>query len=232
MLDNDRLLQIWETMWRRLPCEQAAALVAAAFPELSQQEVLALPIGRRDGLLMLLRCRLFGPRAEVVASCPSCGEQAEFGFSIHDLVTDAAPLGTIAVEHDGCHYSFRLPTTADLLAIHESPTANPRHSLVARCLDGNLAAELSGELVNAIAAEMEERDPQANVSFAAACPACGSEWSPRFDIVTFLWSEINVWAQRLIGEVHTLAATYGWSETAILAMNPVRRQIYLNLISS
>jgi hypothetical protein len=48
--------------------------------------------------------------------------------------------------------------------------------------------------------------------------------------VSFLWSEIHSWAQRLLRDVHAIAAAYGWREGDILAMNPLRRQAYLELI--
>jgi len=51
-----------------------------------------------------------------------------------------------------------------------------------------------------------------------------------FDILTYLWSEIEDWAQRLLLEVHTLALAYGWSERDILAMSPRRRRLYLEMV--
>jgi hypothetical protein len=77
---------------------------------------------------------------------------------------------------------------------------------------------------------MAEADPQADVQLALSCPDCGHSWLAAFDIVSYFWSEVNSWAQRLLGEVHTLASFYGWSERDILAMSPVRRHIYLDMI--
>ena len=37
-----------------------------------------------------------------------------------------------------------------------------------------------------------------------ACPACGHGWQARFDVVSFLWSEIDAWAGRMLRDVHTL----------------------------
>ena len=48
------------------------------------------------------------------------------------------------------------------------------------------------------------------------------------DPVAFLWAELDGWARRLAGEVHLLAAVYGWGEAEILAMSPPRRRLYLD----
>jgi hypothetical protein len=48
--------------------------------------------------------------------------------------------------------------------------------------------------------------------------------------VTFFWKEIAAHAKRLLREVHILAAAYKWREADILAMNPNRRQYYLEMV--
>ncbi len=58
----------------------------------------------------------------------------------------------------------------------------------------------------------------------------GFVFSVAFDIVSFLWNELNAWAIRTLREVHILASAYGWSETDILAMSPWRRQFYLEVL--
>ena len=65
----------------------------------------------------------------------------------------------------------------------------------------------------------------------ATCPACTFTWSEPFDIVTFFWAEIDAWARRLLADVHVLASSYGWSERDILALSPVRRQYYLEMVN-
>ena len=37
---------------------------------------------------------------------------------------------------------------------------------------------------------------------------------------------------RILREVHTLAAAYGWSEAEILALSPARRRVYLELAAA
>lgn len=112
-----------------------------------------------------------------------------------------------------------------------------RNKLLSRCL---IEAEKKGEPVtveqlpekvfDAIENRMAVADPQADLQINLTCPACGHRWRTAFDIFSYLWTEIDAWAQRILREIHVLASNYGWPEKDILAMNPLRRQIYLEMI--
>ena len=71
---------------------------------------------------------------------------------------------------------------------------------------------------------------QADVRFPVTCPACEHCWPAHFDIVRYLWQELAYWAIRMLAEVHTLAAAYGWSEAQILAITPWRRRYYIDMV--
>ena len=92
------------------------------------------------------------------------------------------------------------------------------------------ADRLSPDLVAEAGRRLADADPQTDVRFALACPACGFDWSAPFDVVAFLWAEIDVWANRLLGDVHVLASAYGWSEPDVLAVSPARRRSYLQMV--
>jgi len=62
------------------------------------------------------------------------------------------------------------------------------------------------------------------------CPACGHAFRVSFDIVSYFWSEVEDWAHRVLVDIHTLAAAYGWSERQILALSPMRRQLYVDMV--
>ena len=233
-IETQKLLEVWETMWNRTPCEQAVGLVAATFPELSPSEVVALPIGRRDALLLRLRALLFGTRADMLARCPDCQEQCELTINVLDLELEPTPLAPFSVAFKDREYLFRLPNSSDILRLSQHDTASPQCALIAGCYMSG-AADQEDEILsdkaflNAVMEEMEEQDPQANIEFSLNCAHCHHCWDLPFDITSYLWSELNSWARRLLGEIHTLASTYGWSEGAILSMSTTRRQIYLNL---
>ena len=64
------------------------------------------------------------------------------------------------------------------------------------------------------------------------CPSCEHQWRILFDIASFLWAEIDRWSENMILTIHKLAGRYGWSETQILELSPVRRQMCMGLVNS
>lgn len=239
------LLTVWEVGLQQRPVERALALLKAADPHASLDELAHLSIGHRDALLLTLREQLFGGQLTSVLACPNCRERIELDFSTHDLRSLGQAVESEHRAADGLTLSlagyelrFRLPTSADLEAIAREPNVNdPGRSLLALCIlsatrDGeDVAAEqLPGDVTMAVADLMAQADPMADVSLSPCCPACNHRWLARFDIVAFLWAEIVAWAQHTVRDVHVLAAACGWREEDILAMSPFRRQIYLDLI--
>ena len=75
-------------------------------------------------------------------------------------------------------------------------------------------------------------DPMAETILSLDCPACGYAWEETIDIATFLWSEVEARAKRLLVEVHTLASAYGWSEQEILSLSEPRRSVYLQMVQT
>jgi hypothetical protein len=234
------LLDIWECGLRQPLPSQMLALLAAAHPELTDDDLAALPIGRRDASLLDMRELLFGPEITAVSCCPRCGECLESAFRIDDIRRDGdnPAGGTRTIDVEGYRVAFRLPTTSDLLALTtDDGAASPRRALLDRCLievsaiEGERVATdtLPEPVVVAIAAQMSAVDPQADIELDLACPACACAWRVIFDIAGFLSKEIHVWAQRTLRDVHALARAYGWREADILALSPTRREIYLEL---
>lgn len=95
-----------------------------------------------------------------------------------------------------------------------------------------MVSQLPESVITALSQRMAGADPQADVHLALDCPDCGHQWRAAFDIVSFFWSEIGVWAKRVLREVHILASAYGWREDDILAMSPWRRQVYLEMLGA
>jgi hypothetical protein len=230
------ILAVWERAEGQQTAQRALTLLAAACPEMTADELGALSIGERDARLLMLRESTFGSELLSRTSCPRCAAQLEFAFSANHVRAEsqAAPT-TLKVE--GGEVRFRLPNSRDLETISAAADiAAARRLLVERCLlhegEKALAAQLPPAILEAIAERMADADPQAEVRLALTCPACSHCWEALFDIVSFLWSEISAWAQRLLREVHTLASAYGWREADILAMNARRRRVYLEMVGS
>jgi hypothetical protein len=222
------------------PPRRALALLAAACPERSLDEVATLSIGERDWRLLTLREWMFGAQLVSTANCPDCGERLEWTVDTTDLrvanLTETG--GELSLELDRYLVRFRLPNTLDLTAVSDcADTALARQVLLERCLadtrrgEEEIAlADLPPEVAAAIVERMGEADPQADLRLDLACPACSHRWQALFDIESFFWSEITAWSQRIMAEVHLLASAYGWRESDILNLSAWRRRFYLDLV--
>jgi hypothetical protein len=220
--------------------ERLLSLLAAACPEIPPEVLARLPIGQRDGKLLTLREWTFGPAFIGLATCPRCGDRLEFRFSAGEIRRGEGEdrPESLSFRAAGYEVDFRLPNSLDLAALADCPDpALARPILLDRCLVSvrQKGVEKSGDslpegVIQAVVDKMAQADPQAHIQFALSCPSCSHPWEATFDIGSFFWTEIHAWACRLLREVHTLALTYGWGESEILALSPWRRQIYLEMI--
>ena len=251
VLSAFELVRVWEQGLARAPAQRALNLLAAACPNTPREVLAQLSIGERDARLLTLREWTFGPQLVSLATCPDCGERLELSFSVSDIrvgdvcvTPSAAPLPgpgdeagneTLSLSTGGYEVRFRLPNCLDLVVIaDQKEVATTRGLLLERCIldaqqNGKETAldQLPADVIDAVMEHMTEADPQADVQLDLSCPLCDHRWQAAFDIVSFFWSEINVWAHRVLREVHILASAYGWREADILAMSPWRRQFYL-----
>jgi len=231
-LTQSELLSLWERGDGQSPSRRALALLEGATPDADAEELTAMPVGRRDASLLALRERLFGSAFTGVTSCPACGEEIELSFDADEVGGQAPspvdPLERIRVgEYE---VEVRLPSTADLFAIERmSSIEEARARLFERCVVSPVG-ELPPEVVDAVIERMAALDPQADMQLDADCPSCAHRWREPFDIVTFLFTELSVFARRLLADVHELARGYGWSEREILDLSPARRNAYLEML--
>lgn len=239
-----QMLEVWERGGDQSAAARARLLFGVVCDDLDSAAQAALPLGQRDAHLFELRARLFGQDVVGVAACPQCATVTEATFRCSDLQaragTDATSAGERTLWTKGARVRYRLPAGADLeaLAAHTDITA-ARDDLLARCvLDAEYEGvpcaprELPPPVIDALAQAMADADPQADLRLAFACPECGHAWELTFDIASFLWQELDAWAQRLLRDVDALARAYHWREADILALSPRRRQAYLELCAS
>jgi len=239
------LLDVWDRGQRQGAHERALTMLAAVLPDRPEGLLGELSIGRRDGLLLTLWERTFGPTLTAVTECPRCGEPLEVAFGAAAIRAEPPPeppaerwRAEEELEADGYRVRFRAPSTADLAAIAgEADVGAARAALLARCVVAashggrpRSAEDLPSRVVDALAARLAAADPQADVRLAMSCPSCAAGWEELFDVAWFLWNEICARAPRLLRDVHALASAYGWREADILAMGPRRRQAYLELV--
>ena len=236
------ILNIWESGAASPPVERALLLLSAACDDLTHEQLARLSVGERDARLLTLREQIFGRQLDGLANCPACGERAAFQFTGADvqIAPDDRQTENLTVTHGDFQVIFRLPNSSDLaeLSSQASVAAN-RLELVAGCLlsvrhlgEAISVGQLPEEVIVAIAERMSKADPQADIQLALTCPRCGHNWIALFDIAEFFWMELSALARRLLREVHTLASAYNWHEAEILALSPVRRQAYLEMVGT
>ena len=227
-------LALWESGRALHPLDQGLLTVHAAFSDTQHDRAADWPIGRRNRALAELRLAWFGPALRGWTSCRQCAEKLEFELDGRALAESELPQYSEPIIVNG--RAFRLPTSRDLaqLAAEQEPIAAAM-LLLERCrlADQDRAVPATGwtdEDNDAVGEKMALADPLAEIMLHFDCPACGASFQESLDLSTFLWAEIEARAQRLLLEVHTLAAAYGWSEAEILSLNATRREFYLEMV--
>lgn len=141
---------------------------------------------------------------------------------------------------DDLEITLRAPNLRDLAetANAADPSAM-RTELLARCVCVTRApserlavSEWPAPMLDDVLQHLAAVDPGADLRFDLVCPHCRHRWSEAFDIVSFLWAELDAWAQRTLDDVHALAAAYGWTEADTLALSPRRRAHYLERVNA
>ncbi len=231
-------LALWESGRALHPIDQSLLAIDSAIPEAQHDSVADWPIGRRNRALAEMRLACFGPALRGWTSCRQCADKLEFHLDGRVLAESQAPApGETVVVNERV---FRLPTSRDLaqIAAEQDPMA-AAILLLKRCrVDGRAAAEdraaaaadWSEEDIDAVGEKMALADPLAEIMLHFDCPACGASFDESLDLSAFLWAEIEARATRLLFNVHTLAAAYGWNEAQILSLSSARREFYLEMV--
>lgn len=239
-LNSANLFAAWERGLPQDPVQRALTLLAMAWPERSADEWASATIGERDEYLLRLRDEVFGSEIEATTACAACGERLVLSFTTHSIRAAPAALpekdGRFFLRLNSYRIDYRLPTSADLIAVTENAEGNGREILLQRCVVVSRneqpidPSQLPERILKQVIERMAAADPQAEVQIELACPACEHRRSVVFDILSYLWGELDDWAHRLLIEVHALASAYGWSEAAIMTMSARRRNLYLQMI--
>jgi len=234
------VLELWEWGGGLSPARRALGTVAWAHPTVELHDLESWTVGRRDAALLDVRRRLFGGQIAGAVACPQCAETVDLEFE-PDQDSDQPTEGQanpVPLTWGEWRVRWRPLTCGDLLSLEGVVDRDgARRRLAAACVveatcDGRPASpdEVPAELEALLSAAVAAADPRAGWRVGLTCPACGHGWEAPFDVAAFLWSEIETQARRLLDEVHRLARGYGWSEVDILAMTPLRRWAYLELL--
>lgn len=240
-LSASELVNAWESGLDRHPVSRALALLACCSDH-SRDTLAALPIGRRDALLLEVYERLFGPAMDAFAECPACSEPLEYSLVAADLRGPLkAPFeNELMLDTHGFQLHLRLPNSEDLeRAGRFNDLSTARRFLLESCIaEASHAGSpipnsaVPDSLSEEIEACITQADPQTEILIRLCCSACQHSWQVLFDIERFLWVKFSALAKRLLREVHTLARAYGWSEADILSLSASRRQAYLEMVGA
>jgi len=245
-LSTGDLLQVWEATAGAGATERAVALLARAWPERSPESLAALPLGRRDHLLLELYRGTFGADLDLFVRCPACGEGLELDVTADDLLARPGEPGEEAeadavheLDADGLLIRFRLPTGADVdAATRAAGPAEARALLVERLVlaarrdgVGVDPAELDESEQTRLAESLAAADPRAEMLFDLDCHACRHPWQTLFDVAECFEHQLATASRHLLREVHALARGYGWREADILALSEPRRRVYLEMLN-
>jgi hypothetical protein len=233
-LNNADFLSLWENGHRLHPLDRGLLAIRASLSEPASGPVADWPLGRRNRALAELRMLYFGPKLQGWTACEQCGEKLEFEVDCRAMAEMPEPSAQ-PIAYAGAN--FRLPTSRDLASIvGERDPDQAALRLLQNCEMEPATPESmhswSNDELEDVAGKMALADPLAEIALGFECPACQHSSEEILDLPSFLWSEIESRAKRLLLEIHTLASAYGWAEAAILAMSDVRRATYLQMVTA
>lgn len=242
-LSASELLQCWDEGLDRPLLDRMLRLLSKVY-SVDYAEVCRLSIGERDARLLLLRERLFGLKLKNIAPCPQCKVITEWEAKTEELHLQQLPSllsdKKHILEQEGYLIQFRLPDSNDLIiAMFDKSRLVDQKKIMADCVYevSHLGKkihldEVPNQMWSILDQKMSEEDPQADINILINCPACSHQWTAKFDIMSYLWAEINNWAQKIMQEIVYLARAFGWSEEKILNMSARRRQLYLQMLGA
>lgn len=227
-LSNLDLLDLWERGTVLHPLDRALLALTFALPGEDNGALADWPLGRRNAALSRLRRACFGKTLNGWIACPECGERLEFSMDAEKLYADSSPVADSFVI-DGRR--FRPLTSRDLAAVAGERDEQAAALALLRncCVDG---VGLSEEDADALGDRLAQADPLSEMLLELECAGCGHRWKEPLDIAAWLWSEIEARARRLMLDVHTLAAAYGWTEAEILSLSTPRRAAYMEMVQA
>lgn len=240
-LSDAAILQLWDVAESLAPALRSREILRSSLTADAFSQILQAPLGQANVLLLRIRQKRFGSRFHILDRCPHCTETLEFSISAESMLEGLRPPPAgdrHELPFEGWNLQLRPLCLQDLIEFlpDASPEENGRR-LMARTLtacsrDHQAAAirDLPEAAWEAIAHCQHEWDPAAEILFHLSCPACRKAWESSLDPGAYLWLELAAQARTLQAQVHTIASTYGWRESEILALSPERRAAYVALI--
>jgi len=207
-------------------------------PASTRSAWLCLTVTDFEYALLGLRRFLFGDTVRSLIRC-TCSERMEMEFSIATLLREAypsSPRGVIpSPDRPGSYVlpekqiSFRLPTVSDQIEALASPF--PYRQLEQRCIERPVeSAPPNARAAAIVERAMEAMAPTVSRPIAGVCAACGTGMTLHLHVPSLVLDELRSSSAGVHREIHAIAASYHWHESAILALPQLRRQAYTEAI--
>jgi hypothetical protein len=190
-------------------------------------EVMDLPLGVRDQLLLCLYEQTFGPRIQSTVQCAACHEHVELGLDTAELLAHVLreaneTTAPTADDIEGFRLKdgtrFRVPTLGDQLAVAALPARAAVRELVARTLIDAPDDELDEVALARLQDAMTAVAPLVELDIELVCSECRHGQTLHFEIGEHLAASLLREREVLLREIHLLASAYGWSLDAILSL--------------
>lgn len=235
-MNNSSILNIWDSCVDKNQAFKGVALASLALNEKNHSNISDWSIEKRDVALFHVRKTLFGNKFSNIAHCPQCNQTVEWDLYLQQMgipnLIDIPDNLEIPIKIADYNLMVRLPNSNDLFS-------NNKDKIIENCIlnfkeynEQLIDQKIPDILVNQISSKYDEICKASNITYHLNCVECEHKWQVIFDIVAYLWKEIDQWAKSFLGQIYMLAKTFGWSETDIINMSDNRRNYYLNLLNS
>lgn len=186
---------------------------------------------RLQGLLAIALASEIPPLT-LVQRCHDCAELLEIQVEAPAFVREERIMDFEWSPGLGQTLRVALPTGREQRAWSQTDDLTMRAMArrLIRAVDGFAPSadwEIPEASIDALAQELEHRDPWTTLEIESQCPACGVAASFEVDLEARLIGQLYARQRQILAEIHRLASAYHWSETAILQLPAWRRRHYL-----
>jgi len=227
-------LTLWEALASTVPAARGAVVLTVRGAAEDVAAACDAPLAASAAAALDELCERTGPTLATVLECPACGQVLDVPLDLEALASSAQtahdegdPLERRVVWESG-EVVVRAPTTSDVLDALTAP--DPARHLRERCETWPPGADTTADVRARVARAADDLTGLAGATVRSSCPGCGRDVSADVDVVDLLTERVTEQARALLIEIAELAAAYGWSQESVLAMSPVRRRAYLDLV--
>lgn len=195
-----------------------------------------LCLGDRQYLMLCLAWLMGGDRVWIHVRCRRCANLFDLQLQRSRVPVkfggDGYPFAEVNIQ--GMLLRFRVPNGIDELHIRKQSVDRAVHTLLVRCFIPNHAqddvedviSKLKPDDIARIDQALDEIAPDVGSQVETACPECAGR--QLVDINIAETPEVSL--AGLYRDIHTLAQSYGWTESEILSLPSQRRKIYIRLV--